>query len=326
MMKHSKYILTLILVLTFGTVFAHQDFWVTKDFGKIKVRIKTGFDYEEINKVFIYGELVEKLASQLNYKGPIFLDFNHHYTGDCEPDYFISFDKGEIEYTWSGAEKQKPFLPKKSIVIRQVSRQFDSRTTLELVEFAIKNLPEIKSKQKQIEYNKNYCQWRVQTIDTLKIKGIFQDSLSKEVKVVMSKRIERPEKDFKYGISYYYQDGRYTLFLRDYNKEDIDIKTIDNIYDFQKIGSYSAIIFDTDSSFYFASQYGQNKVSNRNMVENTFDYYRPYKIENIGGDKLSIYFSYYSKELGLQPKERTLIYLTDKDKLIQDLDKLIKEE
>ncbi len=62
------------------------------------------------------------------------------------------------------------------------------------------------------------------------------------------------------------------------------------------------------------------------MIENTFDYYRPFKFENIGGDKLSIYFSYYSKEPGLQPKKRTLIYLTDKDKLIQDLDKLIEKE
>lgn len=325
-MKYSKYILALILGLTFGTALAHQDFWVTKDFGNIKVRIKTGFEFEEINKVFIYGKLAEKLTSELNYKDQIFLDFNHHYTGDCKPDYFISFDKGEIEYTWSGAEKQESLLTKKSIVIRQVSRQFDSRTTLELVEFAIKNLSEIKSKQKQIEYNKNYCQWRVQTIDTLKIKGIFQDTLSKEVKAVMLKKIERPEEDFKYGISYYYQDGRYTIFLRNNNKEDIDIKTIDNIYDFQRISSYSAIIFDTDSSFYFASKYGQNKISTRNIIENTFDYYRPYKIKNIGGDKLSIYFFYYSKESGVQPKERTLIYITDKNKLYQDLDKLIEKE
>lgn len=325
-MRHSKYILTLILVLSFRTVFAHQDFWVTKDYGNIKVRITTGFYYEEINKVFIYGELAEKLASLLNYEDQIFLDFNHHYTGDCKPDYFISFDKGTLEYTWNGADKQKPLLSKKSIVIRQVSRQFDAETTLTLLEYAIKNLSDVKSNQKYIEYNENYCQWRIQTLDTLKIKELLQNPLSKEIKAVMTTKIERPEKDFKYGVSYYWKNGRYTLFIRDYKKADVDIATIDNIYDFKKFGSYSAIVFDTDSSFYYASQYGQNIISNRNLIDNTYDYYRPFKVESIGGDKLSIYFFYYTTEIGLQPKERTLIYLTDKDKLIQDLDKLIEKE
>ena len=325
-MRQNKYILTLILVLTLGTVQAHQDFWVTKDFGNIKVRIKTGFDYEEINKVFIFGQLAEKLASEFDYTDPIFLDFNHHYTGDCEPDYFVSFDKGAIEYTWGGADKPKPFLSKKSIVVRQVSRQFEAKTTLYLIEYAIKNLSKVKADQKYIEYNENYCQWRIQTLDTLQIKEILQNPLSKQVDSVMSNKIERPEKDFKYGISYYWKNGQYTLFIRDYNKADIDIATLDNIYDFKKFGSYSATIFDTDSSFYYASQYGQNKISNRNVIDNTYDYYRPFKVESIGRNKLSIYFSYYSKEPGLQPKDRTLIYLTDKDKLIQDLDKLIEKE
>ncbi|WP_353778081.1 hypothetical protein [Winogradskyella sp. 3972H.M.0a.05] len=325
-MKHYRYIFTLILILTFGTVFAHQDFWVTKDFGNVKVRIKTGYNYEEINKVFIFGELAEKLALELGYKDQIFLDFNHHYTSDCPPDYFISFDKGEIEYTWGGANKPKPILSKRSIVIRQVSRQFDAKTTLKLVEFALKNLIKVKSNQKQIEYNKNYCQWKIQTMDTMKIKEIFKKPLSEEVKIVMSKKIERPEKDFRYGTSYYWQNDRYTVFTRDYNREDIDIKTINNIYDFQKINNNSTIIFDSDSSFYFVSRYGEKKISTRNIIENTFDFYRPYTVRDIGGDKLSIYFYYYSRELGLQPKERTLIYLTDKDKLIQNLDKLIEKE
>ena len=110
------------------------------------MRIKTGFDYEEINKVFIFGQLAEKLP-EFDYTDPIFLDFNHHYTGDCEPDYFVSFDKGAIEYTLGGADKPKPFLSKKSIVVRQVSRQFEAKTTLYLIEYAIKNLSKVKADQ-----------------------------------------------------------------------------------------------------------------------------------------------------------------------------------
>lgn len=84
------------------------------------------------------------------------------------------------------------------------------------------------------------------------------------------------------------------------------------------------IIFDTDSTFYYVNQY-QKKVSKRNIINNKHDYYRPYKIEFIGGNKISINFYYYSKEEGRQPKDRTLIYLIEEDELIQDLDKLIEK-
>jgi hypothetical protein len=63
--------------LTFGTTFAHKDFWKVADFGNVKVRVKTGFQYEEINKAFIIGQLAEKLSKDLNYADTIFLDFNH---------------------------------------------------------------------------------------------------------------------------------------------------------------------------------------------------------------------------------------------------------
>lgn len=323
-MKRHKQILTLILVLTFGTVFAHQDFWMTKDFGNVKVRIKTGFEYEEINKVFIIGQLAEQFARQLNYNDKIFLDFNHHYTGNCEPDYFISFDKGKIEYSWSGADKEKDFLKEKSIVVKQVSRQFDAETTLKLVEYAIQNIGQIKSSQKEISYNKNYCQWIINSIDTTLVKTILVEPVSNQVGTALTLKIEKSEKEFKYGLSYFFKDNKYSIFSREYNKNDHTLLTLDNIYDLKKIGSSSMIIFDTDSTFYYVNQY-QKKVSKRNIINNKHDYYRPYKIEFIGGNKISINFYYYSKEEGRQPKDRTLIYLIEEDELIQDLDKLIEK-
>src|SRR5690606_6553239 len=102
--------------------------------------------------------LAEKLSKELNYSDPIFLDFNHHYTGDCYPTYFVSYDKGKIEYTWESGSKEKDYLKSNSIVLRQVSRQFDVIATLRLLEYSIKNISTIKSTQKQIEYNQNYCQ------------------------------------------------------------------------------------------------------------------------------------------------------------------------
>src|SRR5690606_12558957 len=103
-------------------------------------------------------------------------------------------------------------------------------------------------------------------------------------------------------------DNKNSIFSREYNKDDKILLTLDNIYDIKKIGSSSMIIFDTDSSFYYVNQY-QNVVSKRHNISNNYDYYRPYKVENIDGDKISINFSYYSKEEGRQPKSRTLLYL-----------------
>jgi hypothetical protein len=323
-MKRHRYILTLILVLNFGTAFAHQDFWMTKDFGNVKVRILTGFEYEEINKVFIIGQLAEQFSKQLNYTNKIFLDFNHHYTGNCNPDFFISYDKGKIQYSWSGADKEKDFLKNKSIVVRQVSRQFDAETTLKLLEYSIQNVEQIKSSQKEIYYNKNYCQWIINSIDTTKIKTMLMKPVSNQIKGVLTLKIEKPEKEFKYGLSYYFKDNKYSIFSRQYNKDDNTLLSLDNIYDIKKIEGSSMIIFDTDSTFYYVNQY-QNRVSKRHNINNKYDYYRPYKVENIGGDKISINFSYYSKEEGRQPKNRTLIYLIEEDELIQDLDKLIEK-
>jgi hypothetical protein len=320
-MKKNKYILTLILVLTIGTTYAHQDFVKIKDFDNVKVRIKTGFEYEEINKVFIYAQLSQQLASSLGYKEQIFLDFHHHYTNNCEPDYFISFDKGTI----IGDSKLTPLLAQKAIVIRQVAKQFDAETTLKLVEYAILNVSRIKFQQKRINYHQNYNHWEIRTIDTLKIHKSLTKQSSEAVLNLLSKRIYRPENDFKYGISYFWENCKFTVFKRDPNTI-IEIITLDNIYEFKRFGIYSAIVFDSDSSFYYSAVNSKNIISNRQVIERTENNYKPFKVEYIGGNKLSIYFEYLLKEPEYKLVTKTLIYLIDKEEMIQDLDKLINQK
>ncbi len=320
-MKPYKYILTLILSLITGTAFSHQDFWTIKDFGNVKVRIKTGFYYEEIKKVFLLGQLAQRFAKDLKYSEPIFLDFNHYYVGNCEPDYFISYDKGKIGYTWNGANEEKDLLKEKAIVIRQIDRYFDAHKTLILLEYAILNLSTVKASQKQIEYNKNYCQWRINSIDTASIKKLFDVPNSEKINNALDLKIYPDGEDFKYGISYYLKANKYIVFTRIYDKRDTDLFILNNIHAIKKLDSSTAIIFDTDSSFYYLNQF--KPVSKRHIINNTNKNFIPLKIESMGGNKISIYFSYYSQEDGKQPREGTLIYLVNQDKLIQDLEKLI---
>lgn len=316
-----------IIILTFiaEIAIAHQDFWVIKDYGNIKVRVKTGFQYEEINKAFIIGQLSQKLSKELNYKEPIFLDFNHAYTGDCDPDYFISYDKGNILQTWTN-EKQKDFLKENSIIVRQVSRKFDFVSTLKILEYAILNLTTIKSAQRQITYNQNYCQWKINTIDTILIKNHLKTYGSEILTKILKNKIDRHDKNFKYGVSYYWEDNKFNIYRRDYNGRDTILLTVDNIYDYHIINGNSTVIFNSDSTFYHIGRYKKPMTSKKHLIENTFDYYQPFDLKDIGGDKITIYFWSYTKDEGRQPRDRTLIYLIDKDRLIQDLDKLIDKK
>lgn len=314
-----RLVLFLTIISFTQNTFAHQDFWMIKDYGNVKVRIKTGFDYEEIKKAFIYGQLVEKLASELSYKEQIFLDFNHHYIGKCESGYFISYDKGAIAYTWSGATTQKPIFEKNAIVIRQVSNTFDAKTTLKLAAYAIQNLSEVKTNQNYIDYNKNYCQWRIKTIDSSKIKDIVNGNMSKANYSVMPSKIERPDKEFKFGHTYYWQNDKYIVIERDTKGKETPVKEFDNIHEFRRVGN-CIFIFTSVSDFFTLNKTHRRRpkvISKKWSIENAELNYRPYKIEHLGGYKYSIYFIYRSNEKGWQPKEQTLIYDESSDEMIK---------
>jgi len=317
MLQCRGYLLLFILSLSSHNIWAHQDFWKVEDFGNVKVRIQTGYQYEEIHKAFIFGRLAQRLAAELNYRDQIFLDFSHHYTGPCEAAHFISFDRGGIEYTLQGTEGANPFLAQKSIVIRQVAYQFDAKTTLQLVEFAIRNLDEVMSTQKQIEFNKNYCHWKINSIATHRIEELLQKPQSSILVRILASKVERPEKHFKNGLSYFYANGTYTLYARKRNRVDTNLLQLDNVYSFQRLGN-TVIVFDSDSSFYCLHKDGY-RVSKRHAIEIPNGYeksFEPFHVERISTARLSIHYACFPKQRGLQVKEKKLVYAIDADELM----------
>ncbi len=323
-MKQLNFLLIICLSTVFNTAYAHQDFSLTRNYGNIKVRITTGYNYEEINKAFIIGQLAEQIVKDLHYSEQIFLDFHHHYVGDCSSDYFISYDKGAINNTWANSEKGKDFLNKKAIVIRQVSRKFIIETTLKLLQYSITNLSAIKISQKTIDYNKNFCQWNINTIDTNLIKKQLKTENSHLLQNILQLKIERQKKGFTYGVSYFWQNNHFHIFFRK-NNQDTVLLVLDNVYDINQNIDYSAMIFDTDSSFYHIQYLNKLTISKRNVIINTNNNFQPFEIIKIGLNKLAIQYWYYSLN-DESTKERTLIYLIEKDELIQDLDVLILQK
>jgi len=302
-----------VLTLIFGTVLGHQDFWVTRDYGNIKVRVKSGFDFEEINKAFIIGQLAQVLVKDLGYSSQVFLDFNHHYTGDCEPDYFVSFDDGGIKEPWENNKKK--LLKGKAVVVRQVARTFDVVTTLKLLEYSIKNISVVKSTQRKIEYNQNYCNWTINSVDTVMIKKQAYQETSPLVAKVLKLKIERHDKDFRNGISYYWLEGRYYIFSRRVGQEDKVVLELPTIYNFQRIESGTTLIFDSDRAFYCITNENEIVVSKHHEIMDTFEHYRPYRVTKTSEKTLSLYFS------GFRTGERTLVYSISNDDLEQGLKK-----
>jgi len=325
-MKQRKHILTFILVLIFGSTFAHYDCATTKNFGNVIVRTCWS-DVERMYKLHLLGRLAEEFAKQLNYSDTIFLDFGYLNPMDKNT-YFISYDKGTVYY-YGIRTYTKDFLKEDAIVIRQFAKQLDAQTTLKLLEYAILNIQKIKSSQKIAKYTYKGQNWTITSIDTKRTKQILNKPNTTLINNALKLKFERETENFDYGISYYLQNNKYTIFLRTTNK-DTNLITLDNIYRWEKIGTHS-IIFDTDSSFHFIYQSYNNaindfeiRVSKRQIIQNLFYRNRFKDIQHIGENKYAICILELHNDG--TTKERTSIYLIDEDELIQDLDELIKNK
>lgn len=214
-------------------------------------------------------------------------------------------------------------LDKNGIVVRQVANKFDIINTLKMLEYSINNWKAIKKEQRQIEYNDNYCNWKINSIDTTRSVAILKTTESNILQKIKEKKIYRPEKDFKNGFTYFWQNEKFNIIYIEKNKEK-KITSLSNVYDIQKKWN-TVFIFESSADFIVFDTYKKDLVSKKWTIENAEKNYRLYHIEHIGGDKFSISFNYYSKEPGIQPKNQILIYSLYDDKLIQDLDKLMKE-
>ncbi len=338
-----QYLFLLLLFLSFCRGLAHSDYFYNREYANVKVSILTGFHYEEINKIFILGQLAAKMSEELNYDKPIFLYFRHHYITEDKPEYFISYGRGKKDrQNIRKKEDWQEFnhLEEDAIVIHQEGSSFDITSTLKLMEYAIKNVSFIKKNQQLVVYEREMkypatFRYRFYSID----QKFVQEQLSKVsgdlIAETLQNKIYRPcnfsEREFTTGCSYYWQENKYHIFwrsLEDYNQttnkpvyQDTQLLTLDNIYILEEIENLDYVIFDTKNSFYYTDQHHQKEISQKHIIKNLEDYYRPFKVERIALDKISL--SVTTQIWNTKDKIRTLIYLTEKDELIQDLDGLI---
>jgi hypothetical protein len=316
-MNQFKIYLTLLL-LTFFNVYSHEDSYDIKDFGNIKIRIKTGYNYEEVNKVMLFGKLAQQLSDKLNYSNQIFLDFDHYYIGLCEkPAYFISFDNGNYGVGFREGKPEKNFLKKKSLVIRQCSDRFDLKKTLQLLEYSIQNEIKIKTEQREINYQDNYCNWKIKTINRNQINKIINSPITELVFSLLNQKVYQNEENE--NISYYLKNNIFTITYKNRKGELNEIIELNNIYFLFKIDKEKVIVFEDKNSFYYINK---DIISKKHYIPNHKVEYSPYKLEI---DKVFFSFYYYKSFLtgnDNAPFLKTLKiehkYFIIKDKLLID--------
>ena len=345
-------ILVFAINVNIGCIFAN---WIyISYFGNVTTLIITDIGHEEVNKMDILGQLAKKLAEKLNYSAPISIFFDHTFGEEFNHNhtFFLSYE----------INRRRSLLRRRSnntIRIQQVGKQLQIPEILKLLEYAILNSEEIKLMQTEIEYYRFFRNRTINTIDTLAIRSILNAPNSSLLSDVLRTRIDRPEKDSLYGLSYFWQNNRFYVFHKCHN-DNVDRRTVlfdvDNIYQFARVGQRSALIFDTDSSFFFVQrsnmgylieigqplQFLEPKISKKHIIENMNRSFEPFTVTDIGGVErgdarggmISIYFLDRQTRmrdergniiLGAAPG-RTLLYLPKSDILIQDLYKLIEQQ
>ncbi len=328
-----KILLTILVAFNVVICHAHQDFYETKTYGNLIVRIKTGFKYEEINKLKIIGELGQMMLEKADYKEKVLIDFNHYYIGHCEPDYFIGYNNGSINYILGGVSfETEAVLPSSGLVVRILSSCLDCKKVLELLQYAIENKDYIKENQKTIEYEQNYSHWLLNSIDTVEVNNVFNHHQSMMMSEILKQKVHLADSTSRFGIPYFYQNNSFNFQVPASGKAtDTLVLSVKNVYQMVDLSLGSKLVFDTDSSFYYLSRYGGDReVSKRHIIQNTKDNYRGFLVKVVGDDMLTIYFSRHSTieehEKGGFLYSQVSIYDSKNDKLIPDIRKNIIEK
>lgn len=311
--SYMKSVYLFLIIFIYGiNAYAHKDFTRFEKYGNIEVSITTGYEYEEINNVFIIAQLAEKLSVKLNYNKPIYLIFKHNYTNRGSYEYSVDYSIGDFKDWCEGCVEKKNNFGK--LIIRQKSKSFSAEETIKLIEFSILNLKLLKKFK-----DSPIMKWSGSDLKPLKNK-------SNAVLEVLNNKIYRPEENFNYGISYYWQNGFFNFFYRDFGKEDKIILKIPTLYAFERFSYTESFIFDTNSSFYYQKSWPEPIISKHQTITNTYNNFRPLKIRDINSATYSLNMVVYTEEEGLQPRDKTLLYMVKEDRLIQDFNSLTKKD
>lgn len=299
----------LVFFLISNSLYSHMDFYIEESYDNVKVRIRTGYQYEEINKVLLIGELSEQLAKKLDYEDTIYLDFIHAYVIDEGLDYQVSFDKGGFIENKNISKLHNRF-ERDVIVIRQIGKHFDIEKTLKLVEYSITNKEIIESSQFEKETERSYGIFvKNKSISDEKVESILQESQSNELKEVLCQGVFRISINNlkKNNFTYYWENNVYYIMTQDTFKAIIALKSVYKILEFEE----GLFIFDTDNTFCFLGkdEIGGDKEYKYVLSDCKKKSFEPIEISPIGDDNYLFTFVCYKEKREFEVEKKVFCKL-----------------
>lgn len=292
-----KKILSVLFILSFALVSAHQNVIFRQLYGKVNLCSSTSYYTEEVNKNIITAKYVDLLLKELNYEQIIHLRLTQERDFKC----YVFFEKEITE--------------NKGLNIMIFNKETDISKTLNLIENIIVNLKSIdKDKEKfSVWYN--------------------SDSSKLAEKVILNK-INRPydvpqlqsNSDKNYYFDYYYENGIYHI-LSHQNREVKEVAQMDQILQFS-VPTYSQLfVFDKINSLTVISSYYKYNFDEKKyyITSETINFefepewnysFRPYTLRLLGKKYVTIESVWGDK---------IFLYTIDKKKLIQDLSSKIED-
>ena len=300
----------LFLFITFNC-FAHKDKVIEETYGNVKVYMRTGFDYLDIDKIKIVGQLSEKLSNRLKYKDTIFIEYIQDYTNQYSDDLYI-LEYNNSNYKLLGGIKSEYTIDSNNngLSVRMYVDRINIINTLKLIEFTINNKERTNSylKKKTIGYTVDeYQDLEDPLISLATDDDLINNVISSESELIDNLKNEKilVNGQDPYGIEIYWVNNK---FIFEYNhiwKEEQEfLFEIDDYYYHVYVNMNQVLIFIDNDNFYFLGGTDEkekqlNKISNGS--------YAPIRVMTFG-NKLLIYNIWNRNDLN--------IFLKDKNKVI----------
>ncbi|PHI17951.1 hypothetical protein CEQ90_20470 [Lewinellaceae bacterium SD302] len=223
----------------FSNIYCHQDRYYSFNEDNVVVRIKTGFDYEEIRKAEMLSLMISDLAKQMKYPGKIQLDFIHDYVYRLNrSDKFVSYKRSDIIQN-NGDKYLSRNINNAGLIIRNVNTEVNFEELLKFVEASINYEAYIKTNQIQYKYDGGHNQWIIYSISQDQISYIIENTDFKHTLSILSCKYYRGNNGRK--SKYFYQDGIYNFITYENGFEEIVLKT-NNLYQYKALENHSIIV------------------------------------------------------------------------------------
>ncbi|MBE9576722.1 hypothetical protein [Flavobacterium proteolyticum] len=267
----------LILLLFSINSFAHKDKFVLENYGNVKVYMRTGFNYSDLDKIKIIGKLSEKLSKNLNYKDTILIEYIQDYTNVLTDDlYLLEYNNSNFKLVNGLEETNSLQTNNTGLSVRIYANKIKILDILKFVEYLIYNKEETNNYLTKREIKLNNYEDK-QVLETLIYeatdKSLIEKIISKEsilIKNLINEKFVVKSEEY-YGIEIYWKNDKFIFEYKLFDEDQYQLHELKDYYYCIPVNINEILVFTDESSFYFINGNKEkniklNKIKNGNNV------------------------------------------------------------